>query len=209
MGSFGSGSVGSSGRYAKDAWKMGQQEFWNQAFRLDQDPFAKAGLRGLRYQAGKDWMGMGRAIGNQQADIASQGIQDALAARGGGNLASALGMGAQARSGAALQGLQTGAGMKSQFLSQLLGGAQAQLGLQNQLYGMLTGLSGSQIGAGAQIGAASIGSMGSLMGMLGGGGGAGGLGQGIQGGLSDLWNGISGIPMFGGFGSSANSGFFQ
>jgi len=201
MGSFG-GSAGSRSAQssAKDAWKMGQQGYWEQGFRLDQDPFAKAGLRGMKFQAGQDWMGMGRALGNQQSDIASQGLQDALAARGGGNLSSALGMGAQARVGGALQGMQMGAGLKGQFLQQLLGGAQAQLGLQNQLYGMMTGVGGAQIGAGAQVQSAQTGAMANmistLMQQIGGTGGGGGFGGG-GGGEGKYGEGGSGyIPFY-------------
>jgi len=142
---------------------MSQMEYWKQAFNNENDPFQKAGLQGLKFQAGRDWMGMGRALGNQQSDMASQSLQDALAARGGGDLSSALGMGAQARVGGALQGMQMGAMMKSQFLQQLLGGAQGKLGLQNQLYGMLSGVGSSQIGSGAQVQSSQTGAMGQMI----------------------------------------------
>ncbi len=157
------GGESKSERHAVD---LSQGAYWRQAFRLQHDPFQKQGLRGLGYMAGQDFMGMGRALGNQQADIAAQSLQDALAARGGGNLASALGMGAQARVGAGLQGLQAGFGMKQQALTSLTGAAQGRLGLQNQLYGMLQGLTTAQVGAGAQTQAAETGAMGQMIAAL-------------------------------------------
>ena len=149
-----------------------QMEYWKNQFRAYNDPFQKKGLEGLRYHAGRDWMGMGRALGNQQADVTSRSLQDSLASRGGGNLASALGMGAQARVGAGLQGLQAGAGMKQQALTGLTNAAQARLGLMNQLYGALTGVTVGGLGSSAQVQSSQIGAnaqmWSSLFGALGG-----------------------------------------
>lgn len=154
-GAFGSGDWGMTGvgkgakdSNTKEAWGMAQQGYWEGQYNIMKDPFMKAGLWQMKDLAKSDLMGMGKAIGNRGADMQSRSLQDALSARGGGNLASALSMGSQARVGAGLQGLQAGFGMQNQANQALMGGAQARLGLMNQLYGALQGVSSSQISSG-------------------------------------------------------------
>ena len=183
---MGGGLFGGSGDDKDDERKrlvwQSQMEYWKRQFTTQNDPFQMQGLEGLSGLAGKDLMGMGRAQGNRAADTTSRGLQDALAARGGGNLASALGMGAQARVGAGLQGLQSGLGMQQQALSGLTSAAQARLSMMNQLYGALTGVTVGGLGSSAQVQSSEIGAnaqmWGSLFGALGnmakGGGGGGG-----------------------------------
>lgn len=166
---------GSTGHQAKHAWSMAQSEYWRNAWKIGHDPFMQAGLKQAKGQAMMPWLQMGKTMGMQQADIQTRSLQDALAARGGGNLATALSMGSQARVGAGLQGLQAGAGMKQQALGTLLGGAQARLGLMNQLYGALQGVSSAQIGAGATMAAGQSQAMGNLLAQLMGGGGGSGM----------------------------------
>jgi hypothetical protein len=146
---FGMTGVGKGGvsHQGKHAWQMAQQGYWGNRFKVMNDPFLKAGLWHSRDLARSDLMGMGRAIGNRAADVQSRSLQDALAARGGGNLASALALGSQARVGAGLQGLQAGVGLQMGANQALTGAATSRLGLINQLYGALQGVSSAQIGA--------------------------------------------------------------
>ena len=178
------GSGGDDGdKERKNLYFANAMEYWKNQFRTLNDPFQMQGLEGMSELAGKDLMGMGRAQGNRAADTTSRGLQDALSARGGGNLSSALGMGAQARVGAGLQGMQSGMGMQQQALSGLTGAAQARLGMMNQLYGALTGVTVAGMGSSAQVQSSQIGASGqmwsSLFGALGskaGGGGGGSSG---------------------------------
>jgi hypothetical protein len=148
-------NIGSSaGHQAKHAWQMAQAGYWSGRYGIKQDPFLKSGLWHTRDLARQDLMGLGRAIGNQQADIQARALQDALAARGGGNLQSALSLGSQARVGAGLQGLQAGFQMQQGANQALVGASTARLNLLNQLYGALQGVATGMIGASAQLGAA-------------------------------------------------------
>ena len=154
-GLFGGGSDRDDDR--KELEWANRMEYWRNQFRTLNDPFQMQGLQGMSDLAGKDLMGMGRAMGNRQADTTSRGLQDALSSRGGGNLSSALGMGAQARVGAGLQGLQSGFGMQQQALSGLTSAAQSRLSMMNQLYGALTGVTVAGMGSSAQVQSSEIG----------------------------------------------------
>lgn len=146
-----------AGHQMRHAWTMAQNEFWAQREGIMKDPFLKQSLQGSLAQAKMPWMQVGKTMGRQQADLQTRALQDALAARGGGNLASALSMGSQARVGAGMQGLQAGFGMKQQALGTLSAAAQGRLQLLNQLYGAFTGVSTGAMGAGAQLGGAAAG----------------------------------------------------
>ena len=67
------------------------------------DPYLSSALQMQQGMAQTDWLSQGksagRAMGMQQADMQSSQLQNALAARGGGNVASALQMGAATRMG--------------------------------------------------------------------------------------------------------------
>ena len=166
------GMGGDKDKERKQLMWQNQMEYWKRQFAVQNDPYQMTGLEGMRDLARMDLMGMGRAQGNRAADTTSRSLQDALSARGGGNLASALGMGAQARVGAGLQGLQSGMGMQQQALSGLTNAAQARLGLMNQLYGALTGVTVGGLGSQAQVESSQIGAnaqmWSSLFGALGG-----------------------------------------
>jgi hypothetical protein len=120
-----------------------------------------------------DWLSQGksagRAMGMQQADLQSSQMQNALAARGGGNIASALQMGAATRVGAqqtSLQGLQAGFGMQQQAIGGLTSAAATRMGLLGNLYASLMGVAGADVRAAGQYGSAQIGAQGQMMSSL-------------------------------------------
>ena len=145
------------------------------------DPFLKSSLQMQQGMAQTDWIAQGksagRAMGQQQADLQSSQLQNALAARGGGNIASALQMGSQANQGAqqtSLQGLLSGFGMQQQAIGGLTSAAATRMGLLSNLYASLMGVAGAEVRKEGQIGAAQIGGQADVLGnLMGAGGGMG------------------------------------
>ncbi len=131
--------------------------------RFEDDPFLKSSLQMQQKMAQTDWLSQGksagRAMGQQQADLQSSQLQNALAARGGGNIASALQMGAQANLGAqqtSLQGLLSGFGMQQQAIGGMTSAAATRMGLIGNLYASLSGIAGKEVGKEGQLGAAQL-----------------------------------------------------
>jgi hypothetical protein len=142
---------------------------------LHRDPLNIALDRGAelsRQLAETDYLGLGRTAGQQAAGRQSTAITSALAGRGGGNLGQALGLGAQARVGAELGGLQQGLQARQQgfttaqnILAQALG---ARWNAITALLAQQAGVSASTIQAqygytspATKIGAAFAGGLGS------------------------------------------------
>lgn len=127
------------------------------------DPYLSSALQMQQGMAQTDWLSQGksagRAMGMQQADLQSSQLQSALAARGGGNISSALQMGAATRIGAqqtSMQGLQQGFGMQQQAIGGLTSAAATRMGLIGNLYASLMGVAGKQVGKEGQLGTAQI-----------------------------------------------------
>lgn len=140
---------------------------------FEDDPYLKSSLQMQQKMAQTDWLSQGksagRAMGMQQADLQSSQLQSALAARGGGNLASALQMGAATRVGAqqtSMQGLQQGFGMQQQAVGGLTSAAATRMGLIGNLYSSLMGVAGREVGKEGQLGAAQFGAQGQMMSAL-------------------------------------------
>lgn len=110
---------GTSAASSQDWMKMKgglKNEYWKLKGQLLYDP----ALMKMEENLKTDYRGLGQSVAMGQADQASNAVSNALAARGGGNIASSLTMGAQGRVGAGLQGLQMGMGMEMGALGQYM-----------------------------------------------------------------------------------------
>lgn len=173
MGSIGGsagGMFGDTGLFGTKETGEGKKQsiaqYQQQLSWIQNDPYLNQALGGLGKLAGKNWLGYGKQMGLSAADLQANQLQNALAARGGGDLSSALGMGAKARAGTELTGLQAGFGMKQGALSALSGAASTKLGLMGNLYAALSGVMGADIKANAAIAAAQISGQAQMIGAL-------------------------------------------
>jgi len=144
---------GSKKLKALSAKQFQQQQYNYLKQALFGDPALNLAMNKAGEMANKDWMGMGMSAAQHGADIASQGLASALAARGGGGIGSALALGAKGRVGAQLKGMQAGMQMQSASLAPLMNALQ-------QKWGTLTSLYAPAVGASATLGAANISSQG-------------------------------------------------
>ena len=152
-----------------------KNEYWKLKGQLLYDP----ALLKMQENVEKDWQGLGQSVALGQADQASNSVSQALAARGGGNIASALTMGAQGRIGAGLQGMMMGNQMQMGALGQYL---QMKWGALTALFGKQAMTEVAKIGAEASGYAADQGLKGDIAkgvgaAFSGGGGGGGGGGE--------------------------------
>jgi len=157
-------------------WKMGYgmgTEYWKLKGQLLYDPTLNQ-----MEETALGTRGLGRTLAQSQASQAGNAVSQALAARGGGNIASALTMGSQARVGSGLEGMQAGLGMELGALGNYL---QAKWGALTALFAKQAGFSAAQLAADASkygadkgVEAAAWGTLGSALKGLGGGGNDGG-----------------------------------
>jgi hypothetical protein len=117
-----------------------KNEYWKLKGQLLYDP----ALLKMEENLETDFRGLGQSVAMGQADQASNAVSNALSARGGGNIASALTMGAQARVGAGLQGLQMGMQMEMGALGQYL---QSKWATLTALFGKQAGNYQAELGA--------------------------------------------------------------
>jgi len=137
---------------------------------IEGDPLRKQLQRQAWQYGTRDLYGMGReaAITGSQSAASQQvqAMQNALAARGGGNLSSALAQGSQARQPLAqanLQGLITGTGLQQQQIGTLGSTLAAKYAPLLQALGIYTGFQGQIAGAQGRFGAAQIGAANQFM----------------------------------------------
>jgi len=187
--SWGGSSRGSSENRSNEYqdWLMGTYAAW--ADELKADPsLAKYFEQAMKFQEFDprtfDYMGMARTGAKRVADTQAQSLQNALAARGGGSLASAVGIGSQGRVGAELAGMSAGAGLE-QSQAQLLAGIAAQktgmlenyvrtkYGLLGSIFAPLASLGGAMRGAESREYAAEAGAWSNLFSSIIGAGGKG------------------------------------
>jgi len=152
----GSGSMAGGGGPSQKQMKDQSGRFWGNfdqlMYSLENDPMAWRQRKNIErfMDTNPDMMGMARSGAMRGADTQSSGLINALAARGGGSLQSALTMGAQGRVGAELQGLQAGTAMQGER-SNLIGD------LINQYLGGKYGTSASMLSSGASFGGQMVG----------------------------------------------------
>lgn len=158
--------IGGGGGSEKSS-KHAAQQFWGNfdkmLYEIQNDPQAYRQRFNIKHlqDTSPDFMSMGRSGAMRGADTQSSSLINALAARGGGSLQSALTMGAQGRVGAELQGLQTGAGLQGQratligdLINQYMGG---QYGTKASLLSSGGSFGGQQVGAWSRMGSAALG----------------------------------------------------
>ena len=128
---------------------------------LREDPLYKQlGWRGKQFGA-RDLFGMGMASAKSAADQQVAQLQAALGARGGGNLASALAMGSQARQPLS-QAPAIAAGMQANQLATISSIFQAKYAPLLNLYGVHMGYQGTRETAKAGVEQAKWGAMGQV-----------------------------------------------
>ena len=137
---------------------------------IEGDPLRKQLQRQAWRYGTRDLYGMGReaAITGAQSAASQQvmAMQNALAARGGGNISSALAQGSQARQPLAqanLQGLITGTGLQQQQIGTLGSTLAAKYAPLLQALGIYAGFQGQTAGAAGRLGAAQIGAASQFM----------------------------------------------
>jgi hypothetical protein len=130
------------------------------------DPALRQGAQKALDIGSKDYMGLGKSMALRGADTATQGITNALSARGGGNIGAASTLGSQNRIGAALQGLTTGVQLDSAALGALNEYLQTKWGILTALYGKQAAFQGAKLGAKAQEYSADQGAMAQIVSSL-------------------------------------------
>lgn len=149
------GGSSKSGKESKQAYKWAKDEYESLKGEFLADPFLKKSqdLASINYPA------LYMTRGQRQADLATQQLAAALAARGGSSAFSVLPNLAQARSTATAGGLLTGFQAKQgaiqqalqnkwNYLLQLFG---PMAGVTSQQIGSSAGMYGADVGAGAQV----------------------------------------------------------
>lgn len=122
---------------------VGTPEWLWKAYR--EDPEMQALMDRANKIHDQDYQGLFQGAARQGADTQSRSLSNALAARGGGQLGSALGIGSQARVGAETQGLMAGLGAEQQSQDMMLDALTQRYNVLSQIMGGKLGFSTAQL----------------------------------------------------------------
>jgi len=151
----GAGRYGKPGQYgvpdmpkwARKYYEPGSQAWMEQQYAGQEDQFAllqniiaqqgalKLDIPDFNVRQGDKYTKMFQATGRREGDIAAQGVSNAMAGRGGGNIGGSLAMQSQARAGASAQGLAQGVGYDFQQYQMDLSDYMTRLGIEQTRYG--------------------------------------------------------------------------